>query len=617
MSKRLRGWALEKEKSATSTSSASTPSTQKSELATRLLSLWAHGLLSAVIIRELAHLSLLAGASHPELAEIAKAGSFGEHPANITRDLMQSFCKESHMPEALGVSVQCTDPKTSDTTEVEAGVFLPHVLFAQLGAQYWEQFKTMFAVERLAEFWNGVEATGDERLIDHPMKADSDWKQKCIPIYIHADGVEFQSRDTLLAWSWGGLLALFNSLDCEFLLSFFPKSCTSDGTWSPIMRWITWSFKAMLEGVHPSADPDNKPLKRGSPFYTEKGKPLVPGFYKGIIWSVQGDHDMFSNVLKLPHWRNFQPCWECDCTNARGPADKRYSVIQPRLQNWAIVTNAQAKAHPRSPHELFRAIPGLTTRFCRGDALHILWHNGLYSHLLGSILHRMCFADPPGARQRVDPKVRLGIIFTEIQKSYRTRQAPARLTNLKMSMFCKFDAPWAKYPALSTKAAESKHLAPALLDVCRVALNSGSEVDQHILAALTAMCSLVDLLDQADIFLTDAQSREALNLAYRFLDEYAWLNAWAESEDLLLFNAGALKFHTFFHLIDNARFLNPRFHWTFRNEDFVGKVSLLAHSASMGVRATKLSMKACAKYRILLHLRLTRPNFGQLPNAVD
>jgi hypothetical protein len=614
--KRLRGWSLQKEMAAPASSSTSQASTPQSALATKLLSLWAHGLLAAVVIQEIAHLAILDGANHPELAAIAKTGNFGQLPGNVSRDIMTTFCNHVDVAEHIGVEVPCIDPKSGEEENVLAGLFLPHMMFYTLATHYWDQFKLLFAIENLEKFWSGTEATGDDRLLGHPIQSVSGWKQKCIPLFMHADGVQFQTRDTLLAWSWGGLLALFHSLDCQLLLCFFPKSCTATDTWAPMMKWLVWSFKALLSGLHPDCDPDNRPLKKESVFYKYKGQQLAPGGYHGVLWSIQGDHEMFSNVLKLPHWRNFNPCWECDCTQSTGPADKHYNKIQPMLQNWVLVDNAEATANPRSNHHIFE-IPGLTTRFVRGDALHILWHNGIYSHFLGSILHHMCFSDPPGRPQRVDPSTRLAIIFREVQKAYTDARTPTRLTNLKLSMFCKKKAPFAQHPALSAKAGESKHFALALLQVCKEVLDKGSAVDQHIVRALQNICEVVALFDATDIFLTDKQSSKALNLALAFLDDYAWLHNWAESQDKNLFHTGPLKFHTFYHLVLNSKFMNPRFHWTFRNEDFVGRISTLTHSVSMGVRSTKLSLKACSKYRVLLHLRITRHNFGSLPMIAD
>ena len=129
MAKRLHGWALEKEtcKKQTSASSKSVP---QSALASKLLSLWAHGSLSAKAIQEIAHLALLDGANHPELAQLAAAGSFGENPGNIHRELVRSFCKDLHIAEPFVLEVSCIDPKSSAEDVVDASTVLttPHVL---------------------------------------------------------------------------------------------------------------------------------------------------------------------------------------------------------------------------------------------------------------------------------------------------------------------------------------------------------------------------------------------------------------------------------------------------------------------------------------------------------
>ena len=70
----------------------------------------------------------------------------------------------------------------------------------------------------------------------------------------------------------------------------------------------------MACGKHPTLDPDGKPLEKGSVFFPMKGKPLHQGF-KGVVWSIIGDHEYFSNTLGLPHWSSHYPCWECDAEN--------------------------------------------------------------------------------------------------------------------------------------------------------------------------------------------------------------------------------------------------------------------------------------------------------------
>ena len=67
-----------------------------------------------------------------------------------------------------------------------------------------------------------------------------------------------------------------------------------------------------------------------------------------------------------------------------------------------------------------------------------------------------------------------------------------------------------------------------------------------------------------------------------------------------------MKHHTMLHLVENAWFLNPRVTWCFKSEDYVGKISHIGHSVSMGVRSTRLSEKLIAKYILMLHLCFTR-----------
>ena len=93
--------------------------------------------------------------------------------------------------------------------------------------------------------------------------------------------------------------------------------------------------------------------------------------------------------------------------------------------------------------------------------------------------------------------------------------------------------------------------------------------------------------------------------AETFFDSYQALNDWALAKARLLIHI-VMKHHTFLHLIENARFLNPRWTWCFKSEDYVGKISHIAHSVSMGVRSTKLSQKIVDKYALMLHLCFTR-----------
>ena len=90
--KRLRGHQLELEKRKGKPLTKGAQA-EKSGLVTKLLSLWAHGQLSATLCQQLAHLAVLDGAHHEELIQMASAGNWGEASGNCHRDFMATHCK--------------------------------------------------------------------------------------------------------------------------------------------------------------------------------------------------------------------------------------------------------------------------------------------------------------------------------------------------------------------------------------------------------------------------------------------------------------------------------------------------------------------------------------------
>ena len=206
------------------------------------------------------------------------------------------------------------------------------------------------------------------------------------------------------------------------------------------MQMLVWSFKALASGKHPTTSFDGSAIPKDPPFYLEKGKWLAPGGLRCVIWSIQGDHEFFSNVLKLPHWNTARPCWERDACANPLPKGKCFRTIRPADQAFTMVYTAEAHWSPPSAHHLF-SIPGVTSCLVRGDGSRVMFTNGIYAHLLGSILHYLCWKEGPGVRQRIQPCERLGVVFTNVQQYYREHQVATRLTNLKLSVFTKTDHP--------------------------------------------------------------------------------------------------------------------------------------------------------------------------------
>ena len=612
--KRLKGWKLDQSRKHPCEKDEKLEPNKSSPLCTRLLELWSLGKISAVQAAEIAHLAILEGSSSAETMALAKCGNFGQNPGSAHRDLVSHFCKNIKVCDPMPVTVDVLDPNTRKHTTEEASLFLPHILFSNIAEHYTEAFLDLFCFNEAESFWQCAERSKDPRLAP-PItlgKRVRDPSHTC-PIFVHGDGVEYQNRDSLMTWSWGPLLSQKESLAAHLLLVAFPKNCSVPTTWGPLHDWIAWSFAALIKGTHPSQDPYGNGLP---PSLAElAGLPLTPGNHRACIYSIQGDQEFFSNILKMPHWQNKFPCAECDAQKPafkgiKCPDGKSVKLLRQADQKFVYVSPEQALLVKRSAHPLFQ-VPGISAAMVRGDSLHILYPRGVASHLAGSLIHYLCYFDGVKARQAVPPSQRLQKLFGRIKELYVQNQVSSRLTNLRLSMTCPDAAkPHKSFACLEAKAAETKHLLPCLLQVLREALPEDDPIHQAMLAYLEALIQIADLYDAIGLFPTSEEFLQAANLAKRFFSNYHDLNQWALLKGRKLFHI-THKFHSFHHLILNSKYLNYRIHSNYRAEHFVGRMSVLTHSTAFGVKSSKLSPKLAVKYKFLLHLQLSRPGFGQ------
>jgi hypothetical protein len=240
-------------------------------------------------------------------------------------------------------------------------------------------------------------------------------------------------------------------------------------------------------------------------------------------------------------------------------------------------------------------------------ALRILYTKGVLSHVYGSFLHTRLWPRTHG-RQEVPPKQQLAYMFEQIQHMYIRLSVEDRLTNLHLSMICNIDSPHASFPYFKTKGGETRHLLPITCELARE-LNNGTAHDRHMEQCLCCFCCYDTLLDENGMFVTDDVADAAEECMLDALGHYLWLHQWAKDEQRNLWHV-VPKFHMAYHMSEHKRYLNPRHTWTFKGEDYVGKMSTMAHSCTFGLKRTKLSGKFCQKYVFCLHHRLTRGDFS-------
>jgi len=426
-----------------------------------------------------------------------------------------------------------------------------------------------------------------------------------VPLILHGDGVEYVDTDSLEVLSFGPLLGTGDSLDCLFCFGVWPYSCNvkpsaaKPGTWTVPWEVFVWSFKALAAGKHPASDWTGKPFVAGSEQARLAGTPLTPEGHKFVIWSIAGDHEHHANFFKLPHWAAKKWCWDCNANKDDGTG---LSFKEDGPEGCTRRGAAEELVRRISGHQVF-TIPGVTSCNADHDPLHVLYCKGVLSHFFGSVIHSLIY----NGNNTIPTQQKMAILWQKCQELYVRNNTPpsSRLTSLQLSMICDPKKPFQDHPFLKVKASECKYLLPVMEGLCRL-VNDGTQVGQWRLEAAVAIHKFSKFLDNTGPVPTDSVADEAKSCVEKFLHVYDKLNA--HFADTKLYHK-VPKFHNAHEMAVRMKHLNPRYAWTFKCEDFVGKISKCAHNCTFGTARLNVSKPITRKIRQLVHLRLTRGDF--------
>ena len=113
------------------------------------------------------------------------------------------------------------------------------------------------------------------------------------------------------------------------------------------------------------------------------------------------------------------------------------------------------------------------------------------------------------------------------------------------------------------------------------------------------------IIDGSKHYLTASESNEVLSTVRRGLLFYSWLSHDASQNGRLLWNF-VPKHHFLIHLAMEARFFSPRLAWTYRDEDFVGRLATIANKCSFGLGPARMAPRLMEKWACLMQVRFRR-----------
>ena len=250
----------------------------------------------------------------------------------------------------------------------------------------------------------------------------------------------------------------------------------------------------------------------------------------------------------------------------------------------------------QSKHPFFTSIPGPVGGLRVGlDILHTV-DLGFAGTLCSSVLNHWT-----AGRKREE---QVADIWNMIREAYDKLRTGDRLNNLNLGTFI-HGRP--ARPGMKTKASETRHLVPAMAIVAR-RRGVRTAVQRHCAEALEHLARFYVICEGQGMFMEEAAAADAFEQMKQSLQHYAWLHMhfYKLSPESGMFPVRP-KFHWCYHIGASTKYMNPRHSWTYRNEDWVGRMSRLALSCAHGTRSIKIMKSFVQKYLCMLNHRLRRP----------
>ena len=578
----------------------------RSTLAQDLLQRWSLGSLSAATVQKIAHCAWQDGLHHPDIAKLASLGNHGQQPQNVQRDMLkwlQSYL--GVMPTVLNMSLPMKTAVGEDTVHT---VEVPLVPLHRMLSHMYEHWPAEFAKRvsgppgALEEFWSQVK---EQDPVFQSWKPHLDkrrnWQQHCLPFALHGDGVPVFRDRSLNVWSANFLLGVGNSVDTKFLLTCYWEALRAVGaendTENVLWHYLLWDFEALWKGLHPSTDAMGTPWPQGSHEAMVALQPLAGNFF-AAPWLLKADLDWLAKLMGLNHWGcNEDPCMFCKADRREQP----FSDFTPTAAWKGTVWNSQQWKEQHPGRHKFFTFRGCGIHSVSCDLLHIV-SLGVVHHIAGNVLKVLVWQTPWPRGTTL--KERLLTIWGCIKEWYSLYKAPSRLGKLKWSMFLPDPgAPHQHYPLLHrVKAKEAEYLVRALQWVWGQHCNPEDEGHQHITAMLGFMVEFFDICQVPGHFLSDTSTADIVQAIEHILLNYSKLARVALDTGSKLWNI-VMKFHYFWHLGQQCQWRHPRTGWTFADEDFMLRVSLITKASTGGIAINRLGHMTVTRHIRALYLR--------------
>ena len=342
-------------------------------------------------------------------------------------------------------------------------------------------------------------------------------------------------------------------------------------TLDTLLKRLSWSFNVLLTGSYPAHDW----LGRRIP-YSSSSPPQFHSKLRGALVQIRGDWEFYKQAFHFPAWNTkINMCYLCRASNDHN--ELTFSDFSDDA-GWrqTIWTHEKYMRHVRRSALaipiLLSYVHGLRLECVTVDVLHTI-DLGITSRILGSLLVVLVLkrgvlggSNIPEKLQMLQARLKAWYSRAQVTSKYRGKFTRDRL----------YDA--AGFPQLSGKAAALRHMSRFVLELMS-SFCDGSDHDKLMLSMIQLLVRFYEILDTNSMYFSREVIEEVAFIGDSVAKMYGILANTAYAQKVKLWKVTP-KLHMWLHLTlwQVALWGNPRFWWTYPDEDLVGVMMEVASS---------------------------------------
>ena len=226
------------------------------------------------------------------------------------------------------------------------------------------------------------------------------------------------------------------------------------------------------------------------------------------------------------------------------------------------------------------------------DVLHTV-DQGVASHIIANVMWVFAVVRKVFGGKTQEENVQR--LYAHMQKWYKGLKSKTRMQGKLTVERLRTKGGW---PKLKAKAAATRHLAAYALHLAQT-FGTGTVEDKQILGVCQMLSEFYNVMQSESQFLSAAAKLDVPKVGYRLVALYTALATDAKRKGLKLWKLQP-KLHLFLHLCEWQAIThgNPRYYWTYADEDLMGIMAEIASSC----HPRTMAMSALFKW---LHLSFT------------